>query len=210
MTVLGVERRDGIWREPAPLRSLAGRRLAVVRRSAAQRDPGRVGPGRTAERPSIRSACRRLLTVSGMAAALVGLLALSLAHENGWLTLATISLVLFGIGQGLFTAPNNSAIMTSAAAGQSGQAGGVLFVMRSLGMSLGISLASIILAWQFPVLPGRTQAAVGIPAHLLVQGAVASFTLFAALAGIAALLCFVRAEPDAPADGQMSFVKIAE
>jgi len=152
----------------------------------------------------------RLLTVSGMVAALVGLLALSFALENGWLTLATTSLVLFGIGQGLFTAPNNSAIMASAAAGQSGQAGGVLFVMRSLGMSLGISLASVILAWQFPALPSRTQATLGIPAHLLIRGAVASFTLFAALAGVAALLCFVRAEPNASAGGQMSFVKIAE
>jgi hypothetical protein len=82
--------------------------------------------------------------------------------------------------------------------------------MRSLGMSLGISLASIILAWQFPLLPGRPQATLGIPAHLLVQGAVASFTVFAALAGVAALSCFVRAEPDASADGQLSFVNITE
>jgi EmrB/QacA subfamily drug resistance transporter len=140
----------------------------------------------------------RFLTVSGMVAALVGLLALSFALEAGRLTLATTSLALFGIGQGLFTAPNNSAIMASAAAGQSGQAGGVLFVMRSLGMSLGISLASVILAWQLPMLPGRPHATVGIPADVLVRGAVASFIVFAALAGVAALLCFVRAEHDAP------------
>src|ERR1700733_3263661 len=140
----------------------------------------------------------RFLTVSGMVAALVGLLALSFALEDGRLILATASLALFGIGQGLFTAPNNSAIMASAAAEQSGQAGGVLFVMRSLGMSLGISLASVILAWQLPVLPGRAQATLGIPAQFLVQGAVASFLTFAALAGVAALLCFVRAERNAP------------
>src|SRR3984885_1812155 len=140
----------------------------------------------------------RFLTVSGMVAALVSLLALSFALETGRLILATTSLALFGIGQGLFTAPNNSAIMASAAAEQSGQAGGVLFVMRSLGMSLGISLASVILAWQFTVVPGRPQATLGIPAQILVQGAVASFVVFAALAGVAALLCFVRVEHDAP------------
>jgi EmrB/QacA subfamily drug resistance transporter len=140
----------------------------------------------------------RLLTVSGMAAALVSLLALSLALEDGWLTLATTALALFGIGQGLFTAPNNSAIMASAAAEQSGQAGGVLFVMRSLGMGLGISLASVILAWQLPVLSSRPHTALGIPAAVLVRGAVTSFIAFAALAAIAALLCFVRAEHDAP------------
>lgn len=134
----------------------------------------------------------RLLTVSGMVAALVSLLALSLALEDGRLTLATTSLALFGIGQGLFTAPNNSAIMASAPAEQSGQAGGVLFVMRSLGMSLGISLASVILAWQRPVLPGVPQATIGVPADVLVRGAVASFITFAVLAGVAASLCLVR------------------
>jgi len=136
----------------------------------------------------------RVLTVSGMVAALVSLLVLSFALDTGRLTLATTSLALFGMGQGLFTAPNNSAIMASAAAEQSGQAGGVLFVMRSLGMSLGISLASVIMAWQLPVLPGRPQATLGIPVQLLVQAAVASFIVLAALAGVAALLCFVRAE----------------
>jgi hypothetical protein len=128
-----------------------------------------------------------------MVAVLVSLLALSFVLEAGRLTLATALLALFGIGQGLFTAPNNSAIMASAAAEESGQAGGVLFVMRSLGMSLGISLASVMLAWQIPVLPG-----LGIPAQFLVRGAVASFTALAALAAVAALLCFVRAEHDAP------------
>jgi EmrB/QacA subfamily drug resistance transporter len=140
----------------------------------------------------------RFLTVSGMVAALVALLALSFALEDGRLTLATASLALFGIGQGLFTAPNNSAIMASAAAEQSGQAGGVLFVMRSLGMSLGISLASVIMSWQLPVLAGRPQATLGNSAQVLVQGAMASFIVLAALAGVAALLCFVRAEHDAP------------
>jgi EmrB/QacA subfamily drug resistance transporter len=140
----------------------------------------------------------RLLTVSGMVAALVGLLALSFAIEGGRLTLATASLALFGIGQGLFTAPNNSAIMGSAAAKESGQAGGLLNVMRYLGMSLGISLASVMLAWQLPVLPGRPQATLGVPAQVLVRGAAASFIAFAALAGVAALLSFVRADRDAP------------
>jgi hypothetical protein len=92
--------------------------------------------------------------------------ALSFALRAGRLTLATASLALFGIGQGLFTAPNNSAIMARAAAEESGQVGGVLMV--------------------------------GIPAQVLVRGAVASFIAFAALAGVAALLCFVRAENDAP------------
>jgi MFS family permease len=151
----------------------------------------------------------RFLTVSGMVAALVGLLAVSFALEDGRLILATISLALFGIGQGLFTAPNNSAIMASAAAGQSGQAGGVLFVMRSLGMSLGISLASVLLAWQFPALPARPSATIGVPAPVLVHGAVAVFIVLAALAGIAALLCFVRAERRVE-DDRTSFVQIAE
>jgi hypothetical protein len=70
--------------------------------------------------------------------------------------------------------------------------------MRYLGMSLGISLASVMLAWQLPVLPGQPQATLGVPAQVLVRGAAASFIAFAALAGVAALLSFVRADRAAP------------
>ena len=94
----------------------------------------------------------------------------------------------------MFTAPNNSAIMSAAATEETGQAGGLLNVMRSLGMSLGISLASVILARQLPVLTGRAQATLGSSVQDLLRAAAATFAVLAALAGVAALLSLIRAD----------------
>jgi hypothetical protein len=119
----------------------------------------------------------------------------------GLLPLAMAALALFGIGQGLFVAPNNSAIMGSATAAETGQAGGLLNVMRALGMSLGISLASVILGRQLPVVPGRPPTTVGIPAQELIRSAAATFIAFAVLAGVAAVLSLVRGSRETAARG---------
>jgi nitrate/nitrite transporter NarK len=81
----------------------------------------------------------RALTVGGMLAILVGLLLLLAALDGSqdMLWLVTLALAVFGVGQGLFTAPNNSAIMASAPQGETGEAGGLLNLMRSLGTSTG-------------------------------------------------------------------------
>src|SRR5271156_5552841 len=101
---------------------------------------------------------------------------------------------LFGVGQGLFVAPNNSAIMGSVTAAETGQAGGLLNVMRALGMSFGISLASVILARQLPVALGRPPTTVGISPQELIRGATMTFVAFGALAGVAALLSLLRTD----------------
>jgi len=61
----------------------------------------------------------RPLTVTGMALVAVALLALAalLTGQGTTLPLVIGALVVFGVGQGLFTAPNNSAIMGAAPAG---------------------------------------------------------------------------------------------
>lgn len=74
-------------------------------------------------------------------AALV-LAALAFRAPGSDLVRATIALALLGAGQGLFTAPNNSAIMASATPATVGAAGGILNVMRSLGTSFGVAAAS--------------------------------------------------------------------
>jgi len=145
----------------------------------------------------------RLLTISGILAVLGSLLVLSFAIDGdaGLLPLAMAALALFGIGQGLFVAPNDSAIMGIATAADTGQAGGLLNVMRALGMSFGISLASVILARHLPVVPGRPPTTVGIPAQGLFRGAIATFVTFGALAGIAALLSLLRTDRAEPQPG---------
>jgi EmrB/QacA subfamily drug resistance transporter len=86
----------------------------------------------------------RLPTVLGMllsAAALVGLALFS----AGDVRLIVLLLGLLGVGMGLFTPPNNSAVMGTAPANRLGVAGGILNMTRSLGTSLGIALTGALL-----------------------------------------------------------------
>ena len=103
------------------------------------------------------------------------------------LVLLTGLLALLGAGQGLFTAPNNSEVMSAAAAGETGQAAGLLQMMRTFGMCLGISLASVILSLQLREVAGRPSTT-ELPAADVARGSAISFIAFAALALVAALL----------------------
>ncbi len=115
----------------------------------------------------------RWLSVGGMLVTFTGLalLLLTLDGSVNRLWLVTIALGVFGLGQGLFTAPNNSAIMAAASPEETGQAGGVLNVMRSFGTSVGIALASAVLSWQLASLTGRSGDTLHAPRHELLAAA---------------------------------------
>jgi MFS family permease len=136
----------------------------------------------------------RLLTVAEALTLLASclLLAYLLGAGTSRLALLTGLLALLGAGQGLFTAPNNSQVMGAAAAGETGQAAGLLQMMRTFGMSLGISLASVILSLQLREVGGRPSM-MELPAEDVARGAAISFMAFAALALVAALLSLARA-----------------
>ena len=75
------------------------------------------------------------------------------------------------MGQGLFISPNNSAIMATAPAQLTGEAGGLLNVMRSLGISVGIAAASALLSWRLAILTGSGHNTLHAPAfHLSSAG----------------------------------------
>src|SRR5262249_58624273 len=83
------------------------------------------------------------------------------------LPLVMLALALFGIGQGLFISPNNSAIVAAAPASLTGEAGGLINVVRSCGISVGVAAASALLAWRLPVLPGSGHHTLRGQAHAL-------------------------------------------
>jgi EmrB/QacA subfamily drug resistance transporter len=90
----------------------------------------------------------RAPTVLGMVVAAIALtgLAVALDPSGTHLVLVSLSLAVFGLGQALFTAPNNSAIMGAAPLHRLGAAGSTVNVMRSLGTSLGVAISSAILS----------------------------------------------------------------
>lgn len=89
----------------------------------------------------------RMPTVTGMLLIAAGLcvLAFALNGDADGRGLAMAGLGFVGAGQGLFIAPNNSSVMSVARPEEKGQAGGLINLMRSLGMSLGITLGSVLL-----------------------------------------------------------------
>jgi EmrB/QacA subfamily drug resistance transporter len=136
----------------------------------------------------------RLLTMSGMLIC-VAALALLFAALDGTptsLPLVMLALALFGIGQGLFISPNNSAIVAAAPASLTGEAGGLINVMRSCGISVGVAAASALLAWRLAVLTGSGHNTLHTQAHELLEASRDVIVLLAGFAAIAGAMSLTR------------------
>ncbi len=86
-----------------------------------------------------------VLATSGLVINALGFISLSLlgTHAGFWLIAA--HLAVFGLGQGMFQAPNNSSIMGSVPRSKLGVAGGFNALVRNLGMIVGITLSVTLL-----------------------------------------------------------------
>ncbi len=101
----------------------------------------------------------RIMTTSGMFASATACIVLLYLGESARMPLLLGGLILLGVGMGLFTPPNNSAIMGSAPVDKLGVAGGVLNMMRSLGLIFGVDISGAI----FVTLEHRYLAQNGFP-----------------------------------------------
>lgn len=82
----------------------------------------------------------------GMAILAAGLFLLSRLDVSTPLPLLSGALAIVGLGVGLFTSPNNSAVLGAVPANQRGVASGVLSTARTLGSVLGIGIAGAVYA----------------------------------------------------------------
>lgn len=134
----------------------------------------------------------RLLTVSGMFVCLCGLALVYVAADGSPSGLAWVSLglALVGGGQGLFVSPNNNSIMAVAPAQSTGEAGGLMNVIRSIGMSLGVAASTALLSWRLEALTARDATTVGVPAGILLEAShdvIVLLCIFAAAAAVISL-----------------------
>jgi EmrB/QacA subfamily drug resistance transporter len=129
----------------------------------------------------------RVITVTGMlvCVAALALLFAVMDGERGSLWLVMLALAVFGLGQGLFISPNNSAIMEAVPESLTGEAGGLLNVMRCLGTSVGIAAASMLLGWRLEVLTGLVGDTIHAPAPALLSAARDVVLLLGAFAVVA-------------------------
>jgi EmrB/QacA subfamily drug resistance transporter len=135
----------------------------------------------------------RLIRVAGMALILTALIVVAAIAPGPRVGLdpGLAVLALFGAGLGLFIAPNNSATMSAAPRSHSGEAGGIVNLMRSLGTSLGVASASSMLSWRFRVLTLAPSSALifkGAPLLGAVEASFALLMLFAIIAGVISLV----------------------
>jgi len=127
-----------------------------------------------------------------MLLAALALVGLALLERGAALPLLIVALAAFGVGQGLFTAPNNSAIMGAAPPERLGVAGGVLNVTRTLGTSLGVAVAALTLSWRLTARAGHTVSTAHAPHGALLGAVHDTLFLFAALGVAAAAVSLVR------------------
>jgi EmrB/QacA subfamily drug resistance transporter len=93
----------------------------------------------------------RLISSAGMAIITFSFLLLSsIPMEPSSVDVAG-RLVILGLGMGLFSTPNTSAVMGSVPKERLGVAAGVLGTMRSLGMVLGVAIMGVITAASLPL-----------------------------------------------------------
>jgi EmrB/QacA subfamily drug resistance transporter len=133
--------------------------------------------GRLAERVGARP-----LTVAGMAAAAAAMGALMVVHGSA--VAIGMELAVLGVGLGLFTPPNNAAIMGSIPREQSGVASGVLNTTRGLGTAMGLAFTSLV----FGVVAGSTD----VSAALATRGFEASAAFLCLAALVALVLAALR------------------
>lgn len=86
----------------------------------------------------------RIMTTTGMAICAISTLLLTFLGSTINIYLLIFEFILLGVGMGIFTPPNNSAIMLSAPRERLGVAGGILNMMRALGLIFGVAISGLI------------------------------------------------------------------
>jgi EmrB/QacA subfamily drug resistance transporter len=139
----------------------------------------------------------RLTPVAGMATCIAGALALGriMTGTAQSMPATMVALAVFGTGLGLFIAPNNSATLGAAPPQRTGQAGGLLNLLRAFGTGLGVAAASTVLSWRLAESSAALGRTVGLPEAALLAAVGDVLTMVAAFALIAGAASLVRARP---------------
>ena len=132
----------------------------------------------------------RPFSIVGLVIMAAGLYCFSFVGGTTSVVMVAVWLTTTGLGTGIFTSPNSSALMGSAPPHQQGSAGGVLAVSRNLGMMIGSAAAAVV--YQFS---GGSTGHSWLAADYAGFGNALEFATFVVLAGV--LCCAFQGEPGA-------------
>lgn len=135
----------------------------------------------------------RILTALGMVFCVVSVVGLDLVlrRTGNSLPIVMVMFALFGIGLGLFIAPNNDSTVHAVPSDRSGQAGAIVNLMRILGTATGVAASSTVLSWRLEVLSHPGGRTVSVPASELIAAvgdALLLLVVFGVLAGVASVV----------------------
>ena len=166
--------RSGRWLAIVPLAALVSAPLA----------------GRWADRWGSRR-----LTSLGLAIAAVGLVVLSRISVAPAPGLIAGGMILVGLGLGLFTVPNASAVMSAVPRERLGLAAGLQATMRNLGISGGAAAAAAILASRYAAHGGGRLESTARAGFNTLAFALSSQDLYVVMTGLAALAFLIARRP---------------
>jgi EmrB/QacA subfamily drug resistance transporter len=119
----------------------------------------------------------RVLGTLGMLLMTASLFSLSFLDTHSTYGTIALRLVCLGIGMGLFTSPNNSAVMGAAPATARGTASAVLGTMRNLGTLLGIGITGAVFVSFMPFNAFLQLALTGATTQSGINAVVAAFRI---------------------------------
>jgi MFS family permease len=144
----------------------------------------------------------RWLAASGLTIACIGLVFISQLNAHSSIFDIVWRLVFTSIGQGLFQAPNNSALLGSAPRNLQGSASGFLATARTMGQSLSVAVAGAVFtslggAAAGNLIVARTNSAqLSVLQHTFDSAFQATFIVCAAIAAIGIFASLVRGKEE--------------
>lgn len=126
----------------------------------------------------------------GIGLVTVAILMMAQLRSGPAVAFAVLTLVFYGVGAGLFQAPNNAAVMNNAAVSARGLVSGALALARSLGQIAGVALASAVWGWRQALYrdsPGTVDS--------LTSALRDAFLVLAAVALAATVVSLLRGDP---------------
>jgi EmrB/QacA subfamily drug resistance transporter len=134
----------------------------------------------------------RTVSVAGMlcCVAAVVLLIFSTADPAHHHIDHTVAFLLFGVGLGVFIAPNNTATLAAVPAELSGAAGSMLNLIRSLGTSIGVAAGAAALSWRLRA-EDASQSWLTASSETLLAAVGSSLPVLALLAILAAIAALI-------------------
>ncbi|MBI0584347.1 MAG: MFS transporter [Methanomassiliicoccus sp.] len=142
----------------------------------------------------------RVLASGGMALVGIGLLLLSTIDAATSITTLVAYLLVLGVGMGMFSSPNTSAIMGCVPRSQLGVASGTVSTMRTVGQSLSLVIMGAVVASvvSSAVVSDIFSGAAGtsVAAEEFVSGMSLAFIVSAGIAFIGALTSLARGTPE--------------